>query len=76
METKSLIVVAPQRELSEVNIERFARECARLADNATRLTGPGANAVRVAAQQLVRSLELYEQQRRRLAAEILRGDTE
>ncbi len=76
MSTKSLTVIASQPEPPEVNIDRFARECARLAGSAARLVGPGANAVRAAAQQLLTAIEIFEQHRRRLAAEVLRAGAE
>jgi len=51
---------------------RLSRRCERLAQDLRGLTGPGATAVRAAARQLLVAIELYEQQRRRLAAEVLR----
>lgn len=52
---------------------RLARDCEQLAAGAG-LSGPGAAAVRSLARQLALALELFQQQERRLRAEVLRHE--
>lgn len=66
-------VLAPRAE-GRLDLPRVCRRCARLAAEVRALDGPGAAAVRTAAERLVAALELYVQQRRRLGAEALRDE--
>jgi hypothetical protein len=55
---------------------RFAQDCQRIAEDALHLSGPGAAEIRSSARTLAAAVELFEQQKRRLEAETLRGDPE
>jgi hypothetical protein len=57
-----------------LDVERFARDCERIADDSRKLGGPGAAAVRSGARTLAMAVDLYQQQQRRLAAEELRSN--
>lgn len=56
-----------------LRLDRLARDCETVAAQVERLRGPGVAAVRSAARALIVALELYMQQQRRVAAEVLRA---
>jgi hypothetical protein len=70
----SLTLVRDNAQVAMDDVAALTRTGDQLAAGVVRLTGPGSAAVRAAAAELARTLALYVQNQRRLAAETLRED--
>jgi hypothetical protein len=69
------LTLAPRAETTRRSgLRELGRKCEDVATDVAGVNGPGAGAVRAAAHALAVAIQLYEQQRRRMAAEVLRPE--